>query len=147
MKDQFVIFIKTMILAAWTGLWALIGPVEQFVVATFILVIADFCTGIIASRVVRKEPLNSRKFGRTVLKMVLYTTAILLSRVMDTVYFIPKGISFDLVWVASGFISLTEFKSNMENISTVTGIDIWNRIEGYIPRLPKLPDNTNQSKP
>jgi hypothetical protein len=31
--------------------------------------------------------------------------------------------------LTSGYIAVVEFKSNMENISEVTGIDVWNHLK------------------
>jgi phosphatidylglycerophosphate synthase len=132
--------IKSFVFGAWTMLWVVIAPVQWFVFATFVLVLSDFITGIIAARFAKGEKIQSSKMKRSVWKLILYTLAILLSHLLASIYFLPKGIDFDLVWIASGVISLTEFKSNLENIAIVTGLDIWNRIEAYIPRLPRLPD-------
>jgi len=133
--------IKSFVFGAWTTLWVVIAPVQWFVLATFVLVVSDFITGLIAAKHARHEKIQSSKMKRSVWKLLLYTLAILLSHLVASIYFIPKGINFDLVWIASGVISLTEFKSNLENIAVVTGLDIWNRIESYIPRLPRLPDD------
>jgi hypothetical protein len=65
---------------------------------------------------------------------------------MDKVFFAPKGLSFDLVWLVAGLISLTEFKSNLENVATVTGVDVWKSIAEYIPRFPKLKDKEEEKK-
>lgn len=130
--------IKTIIFGAWLWLWALIAPVGHFLLFTVALVGCDLFTGVWAAKT-RKEELRSRGFMRSVLKITLYCIAILLSHGMNQVFFEPKGLGFDLVWMVAGIISLTEFKSNLENIATVTGTNVWSLISQYIPRLPKLP--------
>ena len=37
--------------------------------------------------------------------------------------------------ITAGYIGLTEFKSNLENISEGTGIDIWNYVIDEINKL------------
>lgn len=129
--------IKAAIGAAWIWLGWLFMPVQSFLVFTMVLVLCDLVTGIRAARH-RGEALRSKGFSRTVWKIALYCTAILLSHGMAVVFFEPKGLSFDLVWIVAGIIGLTEFKSNLENIAVVTGTDIWALIADKIPGLPKF---------
>lgn len=131
-------FLKTALAATWIWVFNLLLPVGHFMMMTMLLVVADFITGITAARH-RGEALRSKGFRRTVLKTVLYCLAILLSHGMDMVFFQPKNLSFDLVWIVAGLIGLAEFKSNLENIAVVTGVDIWARIADRIPGLPKIP--------
>ena len=138
-------FVKFAVAAMWGWLWAFILPINQFLAFTFILVVCDFFSGIAAAKH-RGEKLQSRGFARTVTKIALYCMAILLSHGMDAVFFAPAGLSFGLVWMVAAFIGLTEFKSNLENVATVTGADIWGRIAGVVPDLFKLPKR-EQKKP
>jgi hypothetical protein len=128
-------FLKGVVYAIWVWAWAHILPVAHFLGLTVALVVLDLYTGVRAAQH-RKEPIRSRGFGRTTEKITLYFVAILLSRGMHLVFFAPMGVKFDLVWLVAGLISLTEFKSNLENIGTVTGMDIWGSISQYIPKLP-----------
>ena len=130
--------IKFIIYSCWVWLWAFLAPVSHFLLFTIVLVLTDLFTGVWAART-RKEQLKSRGFFRSVIKISLYMVGILLSHGMNIVFFAPKGLDFDMLNYVTGIISLTEFKSNLENISTVTGTDIWALISAYIPRLPKLP--------
>lgn len=113
-------------------------PISHYLIITVVLVLVDFFTGVAAARH-RKEELRSRGFARTILKIGLYSAAVLLSHGMDLVFFAPQGLSFGLVWIVAALIGLTEFKSNLENIATVTGLDIWSAIASRIPgvKLPK----------
>jgi hypothetical protein len=54
--------------------------------------------------------------------MIFYCLAIILSRVME-VSFISW---LPIAQLTAGYIAVVEFKSNMENIAEITGIDIWN---------------------
>lgn len=136
---------KSLVVAAWLWVWSLVLPVQQFLVFTMVLVVCDFVTGVAAARH-RKEVLRSRGFMRSVLKIAMYCMAILLSHGMDQVFFSPKGISFDLVWIVAGLIGLTEFKSNLENVATVTGVDAWTRIAEFIPTVFKLPKSKDKTE-
>lgn len=135
--------LKMAIAGAWIWLCNLLLPIGTFMAFTMCLVIADFATGIAAARH-RGEALRSRGFARSVLKIGLYCLAILLSHGMDQVFFVPKGISFDLVWIVAGLVGLAEFKSNLENIAVVTGMDIWAAIADKFPSLPKLPKDKSE---
>lgn len=108
-------------------------PVSQFMALTFALVLSDVVTGVWAA-VKRKEAIRSNGFRRTISKIVLYFLAILLSKGMEDVLHIPK-----LIYIVAGFIAMTEFKSNLENIAVVTGTDIWAHLVERVPGIFKLP--------
>lgn len=133
-----VTFLKGVIYAIWVWAWAHILPVAHFLAFSFALVVIDLYTGIRAAQT-RKEPIRSRGIGRTTEKITMYFVAILLSHAMNQIFFVPKGIGFDLVWLVAGIISMTELKSNLENIGVVTGMDIWHQVSQYLPKfeLPK----------
>jgi hypothetical protein len=44
-----------------------------------------------------------------------------------TIVFVPL---FQVAYVTAFAIALTEFKSNIENVETVTGVNIWNKLKG-----------------
>lgn len=102
-------------------------PISHFLIFTVFLVICDLITGTKAA-VHREEKINSKGLRRTVEKILLYFIAILASEGMRYV-FIP---SVQLAYVAAFAIALTEFKSNIENIETVTGVNIWGYIKNKI---------------
>ena len=132
------LIIKAIIAAGWIWLWNFILPIGHYMAMTIVLILVDFGTGIAAARH-RGEALRSRGFARSILKIGLYCGTIIISHGMDTVFFAPKGLGFGLVWIVAGLIGLSEFKSNLENVSTVTGLNIWAEIADRIPGLPKLP--------
>lgn len=121
-----------------------IMPIAHFLVMTYVLVICDFVTGVRAAKV-KNQKITSRGFFRTVIKLTFYSMAVLLLHGVDTVFLVPKNISFDLAWIGATFISLTELKSNLENISTITGIDIWSQIAQYIPDIKLNKKSNNKS--
>lgn len=132
------LLIKGMIAACWIWLWNFFLPIGHYMGFTIILILVDFATGIAAARH-RGETLRSRGFARSILKIGLYCGTIIISHGMDKVFFAPQGLSFGLVWIVAGLIGLSEFKSNLENVAVVTGLDIWAAIADRIPGLPKLP--------
>lgn len=100
------------------------APITWSIVGIGVLVFADVFTGIRAA-MKRGERIHSKGMSRTVGKMLYYTIAIVLSRVMELA-FIPW---LPIAQLTSGYIAVVEFKSNMENISQVTGIDVWNHLK------------------
>lgn len=100
------------------------APITWSIIAIGVLVFADVFTGIRAAKK-RGERIHSRGMSRTVGKMLYYTIAIVLSRVME-IGFIDW---LPIAQLTSGYIALVEFKSNMENIATVTGVDVWNHLK------------------
>lgn len=103
------------------------APITWDIVAIGVLVFADVFTGIRAAKK-RGEKIHSRTMSRTVGKMLYYTIAIVLSRVMEVAFidWLP------IAQLTGGYIAVVEFKSNLENISESTGIDIWNHLKERI---------------
>jgi phage-related holin len=109
------------------------APITAAMVGLAVLIFADVITGCKAAKV-RGEEIRSNRLARTVSKIIFYSIAIILSRVMEVSF-------MDWMPVAkltAGYIAIVEFKSNMENIATITGVDIWkhlmSKIEGWSKR-------------
>ena len=100
------------------------APITWSIVAIGVLVFTDVFTGIRAAKN-RGERIHSKGMSRTIGKMLYYSIAIVLSRVMEVAFidWLP------VAQLTSGYIAVVEFKSNMENISAVTGIDVWNHLK------------------
>lgn len=96
------------------------SPIAAILIATGVLVFTDLFTGVFAARK-RGEKIDSKNMSRSISKIIFYFTAIILSRMVEIVFF-P---SIPVASITSGYIALIEFKSNMENISSITGLDIW----------------------
>lgn len=103
------------------------APITWSIIAIGVLVFTDVFTGIRAAQK-RGEVIYSRTMSRTVGKMLYYSIAIVLSRVMELAFidWLP------IAQLTSGYIAVVEFKSNLENISQITGIDIWNHLRDKI---------------
>jgi hypothetical protein len=118
-------------IAAGLGIFLdFILPVRQFILFTFILVVCDSITGIMAYKVRSrasniKIKIEAFKLKKTISKIVLYFIAILLAEGMK-VTFMP---GIPIPFVVAFAIATVEFKSNIENIETVTGITIWSSVK------------------
>lgn len=110
-------------------------PLKFYLLAVGMMVFADLVTGIRAAKK-RGESIESGPLRRTVEKLVYYFLAIILSEVMMRAFFndiLPDKVS--ITYVTASFIGLVELKSNFENISVITGLDIWKRLTEMIPTL------------
>ena len=108
-------------------------PILILVGFVVLLVLLDVITGIkAASR--RGEIISSRKMSTTVNKVVFYFIAIMSGRVMELLFTSISAVSemqepfIPIAQIVAGYIGLVEFKSNIENIESITGIDLWKKI-------------------
>lgn len=111
--------------AAW--LVSFMSPLWPFLIFTVCLVVADFYTGVRAA-MKRGDKITSRGFFRLVEKILMYYIAILASEGMHHVFGLPSQLSY----VTAFAIALTEFKSNIENIETVTGVSVLTTINKFL---------------
>ncbi len=109
------------------------APITAALAGLGVLIFADVITGCKAAKV-RGEEIRSNRMARTVSKIIFYSIAIILSRVREVAFidFIP------LAQITAGYIAVVEFKSNLENIASITGVDVWKhlmkKIEGWSKR-------------
>ena len=109
------------------------APITAAMAGLAVLIFADVITGCKAAKV-RGEEIRSNRLARTVSKIIFYSIAIILSRVMEVSFmeWLP------IAKLTAGYIAVVEFKSNMENIASITGVDIWKhlmtKIEGWSKR-------------
>ncbi len=108
-------------------LFAILAPIQTTMFAIAFLLIADFITGICAS-LKTKEAITSKKMSHTVIKLILYNFAIVVSMIVE--YYLVPEIPF--IRIAAGFIALTEINSFYENINKITGLDIWKAVKAWI---------------
>lgn len=105
----------------WAALF--LAPIKPVLFAVGFLVLVDLITGLYASHK-RNEKITSNGIRRTITKTLAYMAAVICSHVMETVFL--NGIP--VVKVVGGLIAITEFQSLMENISSITKIDLWKAI-------------------
>lgn len=115
--------------ASMLGGWVLsfLSPMWPFLLLIFALTLTDLYSGTEAAKK-RGEEINSRGLKRTVKKIVLYTAAVLLTEGCRVV-FMP---GMNITYVAAFTVCLTELKSNMENIYTVTGTNVWANLKIFL---------------
>lgn len=106
---------------------AYFSPLMPILTGMVALTFIDTFTGTWAAAK-RKESIHSRAMARTITKTVMYTIAVILAHILETVFMNW----FPAVNLIAGYIALVEFKSNMENIGYITNIDIWNYIKDRI---------------
>jgi phage-related holin len=99
------------------------SPIALILFTTGVLVFTDLITGVYAAKS-KGEIIHSKKMARSIGKIIFYFIAIILSRLMEVTFFpvIP------IANITAGYIALIEFKSNIENVGTITGIDLWKAI-------------------
>jgi hypothetical protein len=98
-------------------------PIRHALIAALLLILADLCSGIWAS-FKEKRKITSHGLRRTVMKVIAYESAILVSFLLEQ--YLLDGVP--LVKIISGFIGITEAKSFFENLKRITGIDFWSQI-------------------
>lgn len=96
---------------------AVFAPVKAVLIATLALVIFDFITGVIAAWK-RGEAITSQGFKRSVMKAWLYQAAIVLAYIAE--HFLI-GDLFPATKLISALIGLTELKSILENLDSISG--------------------------
>lgn len=133
-----MVFISKIKTSVWYGyIAAVLGvvisfilPIAPFLYLTIAIVLVDMVTGIRAAKK-RGEKITSAGFSKTVEKFVLYTLAILLSEGIRNVLFEALPITY----VVTTIIVLTEFKSILENIESVTGVPFLEALKKKFPKL------------
>lgn len=96
-------------------------PIAPLIYITTGLVMADMITGVIAAR--RKdESIKSKSMFRTIEKMLVIYTIILVSEGVSLVFF--KG-TFSLTFVVTFIIAVSEYRSIIENAEVILGISLW----------------------
>jgi hypothetical protein len=114
-------FLQTWIPKTGLALLALLAPIHSLMIATGVLIFMDLFTGLWRAIKV-KEPITSNGLRRTVTKLLAYQLAIITAWIMQTylmVDFIPP------VKIVASVIAITEAKSILENLSKISGTDLW----------------------
>lgn len=107
--------------AALLAIASLLLPIRPLMLTVGFLVFADLLTGLMAARM-KKMPITSAGFRRTVVKMAAYQVGIIAG------YVLGKYLLDDMEYIAkivAVSIGVTEFKSLTENIKIVTGKDLF----------------------
>lgn len=118
---------------------AFLLPVKPFVMAVYALLIADMILGIWASRVY-KESFTARKLGRSIGKFVTYSLAIILAQIMVNTFFDGAVVLGSMTYVVALFICSIEFRSALENIALISGVELWATVSSFLSSKVKQGD-------
>lgn len=101
-------------------LTAILAPIKPLILACGVLILADMITGMMAAKK-RGENINSAEMRRSLTKMVVYQVAIISGFVLEK-YMLGQLVP--VAKIVGGVIGMVEFKSILENVSTIAGQDI-----------------------
>ena len=79
----------------------------------------------------RKEKIHSKGMRRTITKCISYYLVILAAQGFVNVF----GVTDYLTWAMAFLITITEFKSLIENVEEITGVKVWETISGLMPKI------------
>ena len=123
-------------------LFAFLVPIQSLLLFTGILIFIDLIFGVWAAKI-RNEHLTSRAFRATISKTCAYQLAIVTAQILQT-NFIPL---IPVVKILSSTIGLAEAKSIFENLHTITGIDIMEKLKNVTKSpKPKLGKSKRKNK-
>lgn len=101
-------------------LFALLTPIHPLMASAGAMIFIDTLTGMLAARK-RGERITSAALRRTISKMVVYQLAILSGFILER-YMLADALP--VAKLAAGWVGVTEFKSIIENLSTIQGTPI-----------------------
>lgn len=96
------------------------SPIRHALLTVFCLVIADMVLGTLASKK-RGEPITSAGFGRTVVKLFVYSAAICFAFL--TQHYLTGEI-FPVLNIVNSLVGLTEIKSLIESLNELSGTNL-----------------------
>lgn len=109
-----------------------ITPIHGILITVYLLLGLDLFSGISKSIKIG-EKITASKLSLSIIKFVYYSVAMIAAFQIDTVMIAPDSLL--LTRIIAGYITMTEFKSLIENVSVLTGIDIWIAIKNKVVEL------------
>lgn len=106
-----------MITRACLSILAVFAPIQGIVLAALFLIVCDLMTGVWAARK-RGETITSLGLRRTIVKLLVYETAIVLGFVAQ--HFLMEDL-IPLTNIIGTYIGLTELTSAYENLDSISG--------------------------
>jgi hypothetical protein len=103
---------------------AALAPIKMILIAVGLLVFIDLVTGVWAARR-RGENLKSSALRRTVSKMLIYQLTVISGFLLE--HYLLDGL-VPVAKLVGGVIGMVEFKSILENASSIAGEDIVNLV-------------------
>lgn len=107
-------------------------PIIFLLLGIGVMVFFDMFSGMAVAKK-KKEEITSAKMHRTFTKFFLYSMGIISTRLIEI--FLQGEIHIPFASLMAGFIILIEYKSLMENISIVTGTNVWEWVKEKISEI------------
>lgn len=120
-------FLKSVFCSAWGFCVAYFAPTWHVLTILSILVVADWVTGIFASRKANID-ITSRRLTHSVVKWLCYITAILLTFMAEQ----ALTLEFNFYLFTAGYIYGCEILSIFENLAVISDSDVYLRILAVI---------------
>lgn len=127
-------FTHTKLLKLFAYLSIVFTPIVPALIWLGFFIFCDLVTGIWKAKKLG-ERIHSKKLGNTVTKVVMYFLVVICSHVLDTELLKVPFLPFTITQAAIGFVSVTEFKSIMENISSILGMDVLKYLRSKVDLL------------
>lgn len=102
------------------ALAAVFAPAKALILTSATLLAVDLLTGVWAAKK-RGEPITSQGLRRTLTKLAVYESALLLAFIAEQYLIIDI---LPVSKIVSSFIAITELKSSYENINEIGGGDL-----------------------
>ena len=120
---------------AAAGLAAVFAPVAPMIVCAMLFIGVDFVTGIAADRAATRRAggtwyFESRKAWRTVLKLALTLTAIVMAWLLDR--YVLDFLHLNAARLFTGFTCGVEFWSFLENAAQISDAPVFRWLRRYV---------------
>lgn len=111
---------KQALIRVLMALLAVFAPIQDALLVVMLLTILDLITGLIAARK-RGEKITSSGLKRTIIKTCVYETTVMLAFLTETHL---VGDLIPLVKICTAYIGITELKSVLENLDSISGMSL-----------------------
>jgi hypothetical protein len=115
---------------AW--LFIYLTPLHGNLVTVYLLLVCDLVSGVTKARK-NNESITAAKLTKTLYKFFFYTLIIVVAFQIDLHTFLST--SLYLTRIVCYYIVLIEFQSNAENVSAITGTDLWVLIKDKVTEV------------
>ena len=120
---------------AAAGLAAVFAPVAPMIVCAMLFIGVDFVTGLAADRAATRRAggpwyFESRKAWRTVLKLALTLTAIVMAWLLDR--YVLDFLHLNVARLFTGFTCGVEFWSFLENAAQISDAPVFRWLRRYV---------------
>lgn len=111
-------------------------PIIPTILWLGVFVFIDLFTGIVKAK--RKgDVISSKRMSETVTKVMLYASAIVSCYVLDTQIIGNSFLPIPIWRLAAGYIAVVEVQSNLENVSEILNMPLWQFIKDKFYRVQK----------